>query len=93
VSTSRGRRPGRPPARLQSPSRLQAWLDQNGFTSADLEADTGISRQSMTKIRAGADVRRRTMMRILVGCTTLARRKVSMEEIFDLDPESPANQA
>jgi hypothetical protein len=46
----------------------------------------------MTKIRAGADVRRRTMMRILVGCTTLAGRKVAMEEIFDLDPESPANR-
>ncbi len=90
MSTSKRRRRGRPPKK--SPTRLQAWLDRNGFTSADLEGKTGIVRQSMTKIRAGGEVRRKTMLKILAGCMTLAGRKVSMEEIFDLDPESPANQ-
>lgn len=68
-------------------SRLQRWLDSNGFTSAELEEATGIGRQAMTKIRAGADTRRRTMIRILGGCCTLAKRKVTIDEIFNLEPE------
>jgi hypothetical protein len=31
------------------------------------------------------------MLRILRGCRALALRKVVMDEIFDLDPDSPAN--
>jgi len=72
-----------------SPStQLQQWLDTNGFTSAQLEAVTGIGRQGMTKIRgAVGDVRRTTMIRILDGACILAKRKVRMDEIFDIDPE------
>lgn len=76
------------------PSRLQSFLDVEGITSARLEAETGISRQSMTKIRAGRDVRRKTMLRILTGVRNLTRRDVGIEELFDLDPngstKSPA---
>ena len=73
-------------------SRLQDWLRRNGFSSADLEKEVAICRQSMTRIRRGADVRYRTMLRILRGCRRLARRDVRMEEIFDLDPDSATNR-
>ena len=72
-------------------SRLQRWLEANGFTSARLEKATGMSRQSTTQIRRGRDLRLTTMLRILRGCRALALRKVVMDEIFDLDPDSPAN--
>lgn len=68
------------------------WLDENGFTSAQLEQKTGIGRQAMTRIRAGGDVRRKTMMRIVRGARELKGEKVTMEELFDLDPDSPFNQ-
>jgi hypothetical protein len=69
-------------------TRLQKWLDAEGFTSAQLEAVTGISRQTMTKIRAGSDVRWKTMVRILRGVRTLSQRNVGMDEVFDLDPQT-----
>lgn len=72
-------------------TRLQQWLDVNGFTSAALEraimsaTGTTISRQSMTKIRHGADVRLSTVIRIRRGAGLLANRPVSVEELFDFD--------
>ena len=72
-------------------SRLQQWLNSNAYTSAQLERETGMSRQSTTQIRGGRDLRLSTMLRILRGCRALALRKVVMDEIFDLDPDSPAN--
>lgn len=83
----RGRRPKRQQAEPAA-TRLQQWLDDNGFTSAQLETATGLSRQAMTKIRAQVgDVRRTTMIRILDGACILANRKVRMDEIFDIEPE------
>ncbi|MDP9191106.1 MAG: hypothetical protein M3P06_05330 [Acidobacteriota bacterium] len=82
------RRPNRKPAAASTPTRLQHWLDTNGFTSAELEAETELSRQAMTKIRAAiGDVRRSTMIRILDGACFLAQRKVQMDELFDLEPQ------
>ena len=72
-------------------TRLLEWLEANGFTSAQLEKATKITRQSIGQIRRGRDVRRSTMIRLLRGCRALARRNVPMEEIFDLDPDSPVN--
>lgn len=62
MSTAKRRRTGRPPAKVGRQTRLQQWLDDNGFTSAQMEEKTGIGRQSMTRIRGGGDVRRRTMI-------------------------------
>jgi len=39
----------------------------------------------MTKIRSGADVRQKTMARILQGARALAGRHVKIEELFDFD--------
>jgi hypothetical protein len=70
---------------------LQRWLDTNGFTSADLEraitAETGevISRQNMTRIRAGQPVRQNTMSIIRRGAQRLSGRHVGIEELFDFD--------
>ena len=71
-------------------TRLQEFLDRETLTSAQLEAATGISRQGMTKIRAGQDLRLRTMRRILDGARRLTGRNVRMEELFDLEPEGQA---
>lgn len=73
-------------------TRLQLWLDQNGFTSAQLEQMAGIGRQAMTKIRAGGDARKGTMLRILRAARRLKGSDVQMDELFDLDPDSPHNQ-
>lgn len=73
------------------PTRLQHWLNANGFTSAQLEKASGIARQSMTKIRAGADTRKRTMLRILAAARTLKGPEVQMSELFDLEPEGFEN--
>lgn len=82
------RRPKRKQAQPSITTRLQHWLDENGFTSAELEAKAEMSRQAMTKIRAAiGDVRRSTMVRILDGACFLANRKVRMDEIFDLEPQ------
>ncbi len=78
MNTSRRQRPGRAPRKIQSATRLQAWLDTNHFTSAELEALTRVSRQSMTKIRAGADVRRKTMLRILITISQDLRGRQSI---------------
>jgi predicted transcriptional regulator len=88
----RRQRTGRPPTAGGQQTRLQLWLDENGFTSAQLEEKTGIGRQSMTRIRGGGDVRRKTMMKILRGARELRGAKVTMDELFDLDPDSPYNQ-
>ena len=84
----RRRGPNRRPPTTSTPTRLQQWLDANGFTSAELEEKAEVSRQAMTKIRAAiGDVRRSTMIRILDGACFLANRKVRMDEIFDLEPQ------
>ena len=72
-------------------TRLREWLEANDVTSAQLEKETKISRQSVARIRKGADIRRSTMIRLLRACRVLARRTVQMDEIFDLDPDSPVN--
>lgn len=73
-------------------TRLQLWLAENGFTSAQLEETSGIGRQSMTRIRGGGEVRRKTMLKILRGARELKGPEVSMDDLFDLDPDSPSNR-
>ena len=75
------------PGAAEKKTRLQDWLDQNGFQSVQLEAATGICRQSMTKIRGRREFHLRTMRRILRGARKLAGRPVQMQELFDLEPD------
>jgi hypothetical protein len=75
------------PSVPREPTRLQAWLDRNGYTSAQLEAASGIARPSMRRIRKGSAVTQRTMLRILQGARMLARRRVNILELFDLDSD------
>ena len=92
MSTSSPRQPNRGRRRRTfRDSRLQQWLEKNGLTSGQLERETGMSRQSTAQIRAGRDLRKTTMVRILRACRALAGRKVRMEEIFDLDPDGPSD--
>jgi len=90
VSEKWRQKTGRPPRAGTPVTRLQTFLDAHGFTSAQLEGATGISRQSMTKIRAGRDVRRKTMLKILQGLRSLTKRRVAMDEVFELDQAEPA---
>lgn len=62
---------------------VSAWLKREGLTSTRLEAATRISRQTMTAIRAGRDVRLSTMVKILHGARALSQRHVAIEELFD----------
>jgi predicted transcriptional regulator len=92
MNTGKRRKTGRPPARAgDDPTPLQRWLDDNGFTSAQLETVAEMSRQSMTRIRGGGEVRRRTMIKILRGARKL-KADVTMDELFDLDPDSTTNR-
>ena len=90
VSTAKRGRTGRlaaTPGPGGKPTRLQSWLDRNGFTSAQLERATNMGRQDMGKIRMGRDVRRMTMLRILRGARKLSA-DVQLGDVFDLDPDS-----
>lgn len=92
MSTPGRRKSGRPARTVGRTTRLQQWLDDNGLTSASLEEKSGIARQAMTRIRAGGDVRRKTMLRILRGARALKGPEVAMDDLFDLEPDSPFNQ-
>jgi hypothetical protein len=45
----------------------------------------------MTKVRAGSDLRKKTMIRVARAASVLAARPVLMDELFDLDPFSAEN--
>src|SRR5437879_2790541 len=90
VSNPARKKPGRRPSNAATKTTpLQAFLDANGLTSVQVEAEAKISRQTMTKIRGGRDVRRKTMLRILGAVRRLTGRKIKMQEIFNLDPDAP----
>lgn len=88
------RKARRPPGTMAdgNTSRLQEWLDREGLTSAQLEAQSRIGRQSMTRIRGGGEVRRKTMLTILRAARALRGAHVAMDDLFDLDPDSPTNR-
>jgi predicted transcriptional regulator len=82
--------PSEKPPTARTP--LSKFLERNNLTSAQLEIASGISRQSMTRIRAGhRDVRLSTIIRIVRAARRLTRRQVQAHELFDLDPDSPRN--
>jgi hypothetical protein len=64
---------------------IAAWLRREHLTSRQLEDETRISRQTMTALKAGRDVRLSTMVKILEGARVLAHRRVAIEELFDFD--------
>lgn len=68
-------------------TRLQAWLDENHYTSAQLEAATGLARQTMHRIRHGSAVTSRTMLRVLRGARAISQRRIHILELFDLDSD------
>jgi hypothetical protein len=65
---------------------IPEFLKEERLTSAQLERASRTSRQAMTQIRAGRDVRLSTMHRILAGARREARRAVEMKELWDLNP-------
>lgn len=71
-------------------SRLELWLEKNGFSSAQLEAACQMTHQQMGSIRAGRNVLLTTMIKIRIGASKLAGRVVAMDELFDLGDDSLA---
>lgn len=65
---------------------LPEFLRKERLTSAALEKESATSRQSMTQIKDGRDLRLSTMLRILRGARRATRRNVRMEELWDLEP-------
>lgn len=68
-------------------SRLQIWLNLHSFTAKQLEDTTGISRGHLRKIRQGGNLTMENMMRILAGARVIAKRRVHVLELFDLDSD------
>lgn len=64
---------------------ISSWLRREGHASRQLEDKCRISRQTMTAIRAGRDVRLSTMVKILSGARALTHRYVAIEELFDFE--------
>lgn len=75
------RRPGPGRSRIL----IRHWLKRNGFSSAQLEIETKIHRQTMTAIKNGRDIRLSTIVKILRGARALAKRRVAVEELFDFE--------
>ncbi|HYH08685.1 MAG TPA: hypothetical protein VEK11_16645 [Thermoanaerobaculia bacterium] len=72
-------------------TRLQQWLDNNGYSSGALERATGIGRKAMQAIRRGRDVRKSTMIRVLKGARLLSGEPVEITDLFDFEPDAPEN--
>jgi transcriptional regulator with XRE-family HTH domain len=81
------RKRGRPPSAEGPTTLLQRWLNENGFTAADLEKAAEMTRESLARPRRGKGVHLTTMLRILAGARKLAKRRVTMDELFPLDPD------
>jgi predicted transcriptional regulator len=85
MTTSTSKRRGS--SRRSEATQLRRFLKANGLKSAQVEREVPISRQTMTRIKRGGDLRLSTMRRILSGVRRVAGRAVEMNEIFDLDPK------
>lgn len=79
--------PHRAPTNNKPLTRLQAFMNAESMTSAELEIAIPMARQTMGRIRSGSDLRLSTMRRILAGIRPVAGRRVEMQEIFNLEPE------
>lgn len=71
-------------------TRLQVFLDANHIVAARLEAEAGLSRQHLRRVRQGQDIRLSTARRILRALRQITGRKVAADEIFNFDLEEPA---
>jgi len=57
----------------------------NGIRPAQLARVAYISRQHLLRIRTGEDdPTRHVMARLMMACTMILRRRVRMDELFDL---------
>jgi len=65
--------------------KISEWLAREGFKSKDYERIVGIHRQTMTAIKRGRDLRLSTSVKLLEGTRKLAKRRVGIEELVDLD--------
>lgn len=72
-------------ATVQPPTRLETFMREAGLKPAKLARVAYISRQQLLRIRAGEDdPTRHTMVRLMMACTLMLRRRVKMDELFDL---------
>lgn len=73
-------------------TRLQQYLDRKGIPAARVEREGPFSRETLRRWRLGeGDIRRKHMVRVLGTLQRITREPVRMEDIFDLDPDNPAN--
>lgn len=71
-------------------TKLARFMKANKLKPLKLAREAGISRQQLSRIRAGtADLRIMTAMRIRDACGRLLTRTVSIDELFDAsDPQA-----
>ena len=70
---------------MQEATRLDTFIRQNVLKPAQLARTAYISRQHLLRLRKGKDdPSRHVMVRLMMACTMILRRKVRIDELFDL---------
>lgn len=83
----------RPPSRRKKPdTRLGRFMDANDIGVLELESASGVTRQTVTRLRFrehDRDATRRVMVPLLRGVRTLLPdRPVSITDLFDFEDEA-----
>jgi hypothetical protein len=69
-------------------TRLQQYLDEHSIPSARVEKEAQVSRQHMARWRHGTSgIRLRKMIDILRALRTITGVRVTMEEVFVIEPD------
>lgn len=70
---------------MQEATRLETFMKTNAIRPATLARTAYVSRQHLMRVRKGEDdPTRHVMVRLAMACTLIVRRRVKMDEIFDL---------
>ena len=66
-------------------TRLDTFIRQHELKPAQLARVAYVSRQHLLRLRNGEDdPSRHIMVRLMMACTLILRRKVRIDELFDL---------
>jgi DNA-binding phage protein len=70
---------------MQEATRLDTFIKANAIRPATLARTAYVSRQHLMRVRTGrGDPTRHVMVRLMMACTLILRRRVRMDELFDL---------
>lgn len=71
-------------------TRLATFLAANNLRPVRVARESGVSRQQLLKLRKGlASPRINTGVRLTFACGRLLKRRVALDELFDVGEETP----